>query len=90
MDSKQKIIDDPKAYGSKGHTWHPAFVAYMKAIVTHPVYSGMPDALNDEGKIQWEAPSNRGSGKFQYTHNKRRDWWVAKAESIGVDINSLA
>lgn len=79
------IIDNPLQYGSKGQSWASEFVAYMKAIVTHPTYSGMPDAIKDDGKIQWEAPSNRSSGKYQFTHNKRRDWWKAKAESLGID-----
>jgi len=82
-----KIIDDPTQYGSKGQAWASEFVAYMKAIVTHPIYEGMPDAVKDDGKIQWEAPSNRSSGKYQYTHNKRRDWWKNKAKSIGIDTS---
>ncbi|MGB1158808.1 MAG: Alw26I/Eco31I/Esp3I family type II restriction endonuclease [Porticoccaceae bacterium] len=80
-----EIIDDPSQYGSKGQSWASEFVAYMKAIVTHPTYNGMPDAIKDDGKIQWEAPSNRSSGQYQFTHNKRRDWWKAKAESLGID-----
>lgn len=79
------IIDDPLQYGSKGQSWAAEFVTYMKAIVTHPVYEGMPDALKEGGKIQWEAPSNRSGGRYQFTHNKRRDWWKAKAESVGID-----
>ncbi|MFO9077170.1 Alw26I/Eco31I/Esp3I family type II restriction endonuclease [Legionella pneumophila serogroup 1] len=83
----EKIIDDPTQYGSKGHEWAPEFVAYMVAIVTHPNYEGMPDAIKDDGKIQWEAPSNRASGQFQFTHNKRRDWWKNKAKSIEIDTS---
>ena len=82
------IIDAPEAYGSRGQRWHPDFVAYMKAIVTHPEYAGMPDAVKEDGKIQWEAPSNRQSGLYQYTHDKRRNWWRAKAQSIGIDPTS--
>ncbi|WP_036217569.1 Alw26I/Eco31I/Esp3I family type II restriction endonuclease [Marinospirillum minutulum] len=82
---KNEIIDDPSQYGSKGQSWASEFVAYMKAIVTHPTYNGMPDAVKDDGKIQWEAPSNRSGGQYQFTHNKRRDWWRAKAESLGID-----
>lgn len=85
MVQNSEIIDDPSAYGSKGETWHPVFVAYMVEMVTHPVYAGMPDAIKDDGKIQWEAPSNRKSGQYQYTHQRRRDWWRNKALSIGVD-----
>ena len=72
-------------YGSKGQNWSSEFIVYMNAIVTHPVYAGMPDAIKEDGKIQWEAPSNRGGGLYQYTHNKRREWWRKKAQSIGID-----
>jgi len=87
MTTPIKINDDPSGYGSKGETWAPEFVAYMKAIVTHPIYENMPDAINDDGKIQWEAPSNRSGGKYQFTHNKRQDWWKSKARSLGIDIS---
>ncbi len=77
--------DDPASYGSKGQSWNPAFVSYMKAIVLHPNYAGMPDAVKPDGKIQWEAPSNRKSGQDQDSHHKRRDWWRAKAAEVGID-----
>ena len=62
-----------------------AFLEYARRIVAHPNYSGMPDVLGDRGEIQWEAPSNRQSGKFKDTHHKRREWWRQKARSIGID-----
>lgn len=74
-------------YGSKGQEWAPEFVKYMDEIVSHPVYAGMPDAIKEDGKIQWEAPSNRGGGKYQYTYNRRLEWWKYKAQSIGIDTN---
>jgi hypothetical protein len=83
-----KIDRDPASYGSKGQTWHPDFVAYMVSIVTHPTYAGMPDAVKPDGKIQWEAPSNRKGGQHQNTHHLRRDWWRAKAQSVGTDMSS--
>lgn len=73
-------------YGSKGQDWAPEFVEYMAKIVSHPVYADMPDAIKEDGKIQWEAPSNRGGGKYQYTYNRRLEWWKHKAQSIGIDI----
>lgn len=79
---------DPDTYGSRGQKWHPSFVEYMVYIVTHPTYVNMPDAIVDDGKIQWEAPSNRKSGKYKDTHHARRGWWSAKAKSIGIDPNS--
>lgn len=82
-----QIDDDPSSYGSKGQSWNATFVDYMKSIVLHPNYSGMPDAVKDDGKIQWEAPSNRSGGQYKDTHHRRRDWWRAKATEIGVDVN---
>ena len=45
-----------------------AFLQYEEEIVNHPAYAGMPDLKHDDGTIQWEAPSNRGSGAFQFSH----------------------
>lgn len=60
----------------------------METIVSHENYAGMPDARKDNGEIQWAAPSNRGPGKFQFTNDKRRDWWRARARDVGIDPNS--
>lgn len=83
-----KIIEDPTAYGSKRSAWHPEFVKYMVSMVKDATFADMPDAVKDDGKIQWEAPSNRPPGKYQNTHHKRRDWWRIKAETIGVNPNA--
>ncbi|RBW13190.1 hypothetical protein B9M93_26380 [Escherichia coli] len=42
-----------------------AFLEYTRLIVNHPNYFGMPDPFGEKGEIQWEAPSNRASGKFK-------------------------
>lgn len=61
-----------------------AFLQYEEEIVNHPVYAGMPDLRHDDGTIQWEAPSNRGGGVFQFSHDKRYQWWIEKATEIGI------
>jgi Alw26I/Eco31I/Esp3I family type II restriction endonuclease len=61
------------------------FIDYAKKIVKHPNYLGMPDPIGERGEIQWEAPSNRKSGKFKDTHHLRREWWKKKAISVGID-----
>ena len=66
-----------------------AFLEYVHFIVEHPNYAGMPDVYMDNGDIQWEAPSNRKSGKHKDTHHRRRDWWREKAIEVGIDPNSL-
>lgn len=64
-----------------------AFLQYEEEIVCDPAYAGMPDLRHDDGSIQWEAPSNRGAGIFQFSHDKRYQWWIEKAEEIGVSTN---
>jgi Alw26I/Eco31I/Esp3I family type II restriction endonuclease len=71
-------------YGRGPH----AFLEYARFIVEHPDYAGMPDVFMDNGDIQWEAPSNRKSGKHKDTHHRRRDWWRRKAGEVGIDPNS--
>ena len=61
-----------------------AFLQYEEEIANHPAYSGMPDLRHEDGTIQWEAPSNRGAGVFQFSHDKRYHWWREKASEIGV------
>lgn len=64
-----------------------AFLQYEEEIANHPAYAGMPDLRHDDGTIQWEAPSNRGSGVFQFSHDKRYQWWVEKAKEIGISTD---
>ncbi|MEN3971584.1 Alw26I/Eco31I/Esp3I family type II restriction endonuclease [Sphingomicrobium sp. XHP0235] len=74
-----------KEVGFRGQPPHEIFHEYMSEIVENAAFEGMPDARYDDGKIQWEAPSNRKGGKFKDTHQKRREWWARKAESVGID-----
>ena len=64
-----------------------AFLEYEEEIVADPAYKGMPDLRHSDGSIQWETPSNRGSGEFQFSHDKRYQWWVKKAAEIGVSTD---
>ena len=67
---------------------HPIFLEYAEQIIQHKEYQGMPDLRYPDGRIQWEAPSNRKSGIFKDTNIKRRKWWEQKAISIGIDPSS--
>lgn len=63
------------------------FEKYEEEIASNPAYAGMPDLRFPDGHIQWEAPSNRKSGAFRDSHDKRLAWWKRKAEEVGVSIN---
>lgn len=64
-----------------------AFLQYEEEIVSNQAYDGMPDLRHEDGSIQWEAPSNRGAGEFQFSHDKRYQWWVQKAAEIGISTD---
>lgn len=64
-----------------------AFLQYEEEVANHPAYAGMPDLRHDDGTIQWEAPSNRGAGVFQFSHDKRYQWWVQKAAEVGISTD---
>ena len=65
-----------------------AFLQYEEEIVNDPAYAGMPDLRHADGTIQWEAPSNRMSGEFQFSHDRRYQWWVQKAAEVGISTES--
>jgi hypothetical protein len=67
---------------------HPRFLEYQEFIVEHPSYARMPDVRGVGGDIQWEAPSNRKSGRFRDTYRKRKAWWAEKAREVGIDPSS--
>ena len=86
-------INEPSsdgAFWSNRHSEHPDFTAYTHRIVEHPAYSGMPDAVREDNSIQWEAPSNRKSGEYQFTHQRRAEWWREKAREVGIDPTANA
>lgn len=64
-----------------------AFLQYEEEIVSNQAYDGMPDLRHEDGSIQWEAPSNRGAGEFQFSHDKRYQWWLQKAAEIGISTD---
>jgi Alw26I/Eco31I/Esp3I family type II restriction endonuclease len=67
---------------------HEDFIAYVELIVEDPAYDGMPDLRGANAEIQWEAPSNRGPGQFQHSHQRRLDWWRRKAKCVGISTSS--
>jgi len=90
MKDSSKLKSITNDYGSKGQNWNDDFVAYMTTIANSPNFEGMPDAFKEDGKIQWEAPSNRKSGKYKETHHLRREWWQNKAKTIGINTDADA
>ncbi len=74
-------------YGDHRRPWSEPFVAYMQRIVEHENFKGMPSAIDEDGRIRWNAPSNRPPGKWQDLRDRRLVWWRKKAEELGIEQN---
>jgi len=58
--------------------WHSDFKKYMKYIVEHPNYKGMPEPYKDDGTIRWVVSGNSELGK------KRAKWWDNKVKEMNL------
>lgn len=56
--------------------WHPHFVEYMKKIINHPNYRGLPIKKKSDGSHAWIATATSDIGK------QRIDWCIAKGNEI--------
>ena len=56
--------------------WHPAFKKYMKFIVNHPNYKGMPFLFKENGDIRWITSGKSTIGKARY------GWWDKKRKEL--------
>lgn len=68
-------------YGRGKFDAHPAYVEYMRMIVEHSHYAGMPGAVSDGGRINWQVSSGKTTSFYAH-YVARAKWWVAKADSL--------
>ncbi len=73
-------------YGDDRRSWKSEFVGYMLKIVHHPNFKGMPDAIDENGQVRWNAPSNRPPGRWQDLRDRRLAWWKGKAKEQGIKV----
>lgn len=70
-------------YGRGKFTAHPNYIQYMDDIVKHPNFEGMPNAVSENGKINWQVSSGKSTSFYKY-YLERFDWWVNKADKLKV------
>jgi len=58
--------------------WHQNFKKYMKFIVEHPNYIGMPFLYKKDGEIRWVVTRNSEAGQA------RLKWWDSKRKELGL------
>jgi Alw26I/Eco31I/Esp3I family type II restriction endonuclease len=76
-----------RSHGDSRRAWSEQFLRYVYALVENPAYAGMPCTTDVEGKVDWIIPSGRARGSKNWDGNdRRRAWWVAKAEELGIPV----
>lgn len=68
-------------YGRGKFTAHKNYIKYMNFIATNPIYSSIPNAVSDDGKINWQVSSGKTTSFYKY-YPARLDWWIKKADSL--------
>jgi Alw26I/Eco31I/Esp3I family type II restriction endonuclease len=61
-------------------TWNPHFMEYMKFIVGHPNYRGMPAAYKTDKTIRWIVAGKSEPGQA------RTNWWKKKAKELNIPV----
>ncbi len=69
-----------RRYGRGKYDAHSNYIEYMKAIVEHPNYADMPNAVQD-GHINWQVSSGKTTSFYKY-YKARWAWWAKKADSL--------
>lgn len=62
--------------------WHPRFLHYMKTIVAHPNYQGLPIETKADGTLRWIASARSEIGQARIA------WCEEKAEKLGIPIRA--
>lgn len=70
-------------YGRGTFEAHPNYITYMQKVVANPAYAGMPNAVSEGGRVNWQVSSGRSTSFFKY-YRARLSWWEAKADSLGL------
>jgi len=68
-------------YGRGKFEAHPNYIEYMKMIVSHHNYAGMPNAKAADGRINWQVSSGKTTS-FYKDYLARKAWWVQKADQL--------
>lgn len=63
--------------------WHPKFKEYMKFIVNHPNYKGMPFLYKKNGEIRWivARSSEKGLARWKWWDKKRKELGLPKGDA---------
>ncbi len=70
-------------YGRGTFTAHPNYISYMNKIVHHENFRDMPNAVSEDGRINWQVSSGKTTSFYKY-YVARSSWWIKKANELGL------
>nr|AAS09914.1 BsmBI restriction endonuclease [Geobacillus stearothermophilus] len=70
-------------YGRGKFLPHQNYIDYMHFIVNHKNYSGMPNAIGEDGRINWQVSSGKTTSFYEY-YQARFEWWEKKADELNL------
>ena len=73
----------PKRYGRGKFEPHKNYIKYMEHMVKDPAYDGMPNAVSEDGRVNWQVSSGKTTSFYDY-YPERFEWWVKKADELKV------
>ena len=62
---------------------HPDYIRYMNDTVKHIAYAGMPNAVGESGRVNWQVSSGKSTSFYKY-YLARSKWWERKADELGL------
>jgi Alw26I/Eco31I/Esp3I family type II restriction endonuclease len=72
-----------KRYGRGKFEASEKYIRYMEMIVERPEYHGMPNAVSEDGRVNWQVSSGKTTSFYEY-YLARFDWWKRKADELGL------
>ena len=73
----------PVRYGRGKFEAHENYIKYMEETVRSKAYEGMPNAISEDGRVNWQVSSGKTTSFYDY-YPKRFEWWVKKADELGL------
>lgn len=73
----------PKRYGRGKFEPHENYIKYMEEMVKNLAYEDMPNAISEDGRVNWQVSSGKTTSFYDY-YNERFEWWVKKADKLEV------
>lgn len=70
-------------YGRGKFTASKQYIDYMSRIVKNPTYANIPNAVSENGRINWQVSSGKTTSFYKF-YEARFKWWATKADENAI------